>query len=235
MDEQSIELVRARALESRLQNQRVRDCLPRDGALSLRVTFARCAIDLACEHHSGLVRLADAGEYGTANALLRPLLEASTAAFWLMYVAQCETIKRLPITAVETHAEDLPSLDSMAKDLVPIFPQIQTLVDGFRRGGTSKWLHKYTHGGTPQLIRRGLGWSPAEVMLLLLRADLFGILAACLETAIAPNVSMGEYGFGRRDELAAELSERFNVPPNPSQLHELPRVLQDPCGPPLNF
>ncbi|MBB6245694.1 hypothetical protein HDE80_000715 [Rhodanobacter sp. A1T4] len=234
MDQECLRTIRERASQSRAQNDQVRVLLPQGPAPSLRANFARCAVDLAHEHHSGLIRLVEAEEFGTAGALLRPLLEASTAAFWLMYVASCESIQALPTTPVENSAADLPLLRDMAKDLTLIFPPIQVIVDGFQKGGRSKWLHKYTHGGTPQLARRGPGWSRDEVMLTLIRADLFAILGACLETVIEPNRALSIYGFSRRDELSSEVAERFNVTQIPQQPHELPPALKDGCGHPFD-
>jgi hypothetical protein len=235
MSRQSQDVVNQRILQSRMQNDRIKGLLPTGSAPSLRADFARCAIDLALEHHSALIRVTEAGEHGTAGALLRPLLESSTAAFWLMYVASCAEIQSLPTTAaVENGSADIPMLGEMANSLVRIFPPIQTIVDGLKKGGQAKWLHKYTHGGTPQLTRRNSGWTEREVMLTLVRADTFAILGACLETAIEPNKALTEYGFGRRDELGSEFTAAAGLPPIPRQPHFLPDVLTDGCGPPFH-
>lgn len=221
-------------MRSRAQNDRIKAMLPCGVAPSLRSNFARSAVDLAMEHHSGLIRVAEAGEYGTAATLLRPLLESSTAAFWFMYAATCAEIRSLPTTVIENANTDIPMLGDMARLLVPIFPPIQTIVDELKKGGRAKWLHKYTHGGTPQLIRRGPGWTEGEVMLTLIRGDLFSVLGACLETVIAPNPALSAYGFGRRDELAEEMSALFGVPRIAQQPHSLPAVQTDGCGPPFD-
>lgn len=230
MKQQSPEVVQ-RILESRDQNIRLKALLPQGPAPSLRANFARCAIDLALEHHSGLIRVAAADEFGTAGALLRPILEASTAAFWFMYVATCEEIRALPTSEIENSNADIPMLGEMAKALIPTFPAIQIIVDGLKRGGRAKWLHKYTHGGTPQLNRRRSGWSDPEKIFTLIRADMFGVLAACLETVITPNSELSNYGFGRRDALSEELLLRFGTPLPPEQPHALPSALTDGCGP----
>lgn len=234
MEKQSLGVIRERISRSREQNDRIRALLPKGVAPSIRANFARCAVDLAIEHHSGLIRVAEAEAYGTAAALLRPLLESSTAAFWFMYVASCEEICGLPTTAVENASADIPTLGEMARLLVPTFPPIQTLVDDLKNGGRAKWLHKYTHGGTPQLTRRGSGWTEGEVMLTLVRGDLFAVLSAALETIIVPNPSLGAYAFGRRDQLADEVSALFGVPPIAQQPHSLPPARTDGCGPPFD-
>lgn len=234
MDRESLSTIRRRLAQSRGQSNKVRSLLPGGVAPSLRANFARCAIDLACEHHSGFIRLVEAEEYGTAGALLRPLLEASTAAFWFMYVASCKYIQALPTTPVESGAADIPDLQDMAKQLLPVFPPIKAIIDGFQKDGRARWLHKYTHGGTPQLTRRGSGWNEDEVMLAIIRADTFAILGACLETAIAPNPALASYGFGRRDELGEEFGERFSASKILPQPHELPVALTDGCGSPYD-
>lgn len=234
MEKESLAVIRQRIKGSRQQNDRIKALMPREVAPSLRASFARCAVDLSIEHHSGLIRVAESGEYGTAAALLRPLLESSTSAFWFMYIATCPEIRGLPTTAVENASADVPMLRDMARLLVPIFPPIQTIVDALKKGGHAKWLHKYTHGGTPQLIRRGAGWTEGEVMLTLIRGDLFCVLGACLETIIAPNPLLSAYGFGRRDELAEEMTTLFGLPQIPQQPHSLPAAQTNGCGPPLD-
>jgi hypothetical protein len=140
MSTQSLGVIQERVSKSREQNDRIKTLLPTAVAPSLRANFARCAVDLAIEHHSGLIRVAEAEEYGTAAALLRPLLESSTAAFWFMYVASCEEIRGMPTTTVENASTDIPMLGEMARLLVPTFPHIQTLVDDLRKGGRAKWF-----------------------------------------------------------------------------------------------
>lgn len=225
MDAESHRVIHERCTESREQNDRLRAFLLPTPSVSLRMDFARCAIDLALEHHSAFIRLVEAGEYGSAGALLRPILEASTIGFWFVYVAPLEMVERLSQDKQDNPVEDVPMLGDMAKALVSTFPPIQGLVDGLKRGGPMKWLHKYAHGGTPQLNRRiGSGWEEGEVVLSLIRADLFCVLAGCLETVLAPNPQLFAYGFHRRDELAEEFCVKFNAPPIPHQPHGLPEA-----------
>jgi hypothetical protein len=214
----------------------MRSLMPEGVAPSLRANFARCAIDLALEHHSALIRVVMAGEYGTAGALLRPLLEASTTGYWFIYVAQCDEVQQLPTTSVDSPLVDIPGLGKMLELLTPIFPAIERMSEGLKAGGSAKWLHKYTHGGTPQLTRRvNGGWTEGEVMMTLIRGDMFSVLAACLETVLAPNEPLAHYAFGYRDELGRELQRTFSAGPIPPQPHSLPPapLLLDGCGPPF--
>ena len=66
-------------------------------------------------------------------------------------------------------------------------------------------------------------------MLTLVRADLFAILGACVETVIEPNEEIGNFGFARRDELAEEFRLLFNGPKIPEQPHYLPPAIADGC------
>ncbi|PWH23469.1 hypothetical protein CDO09_13375 [Xanthomonas perforans] len=59
-------------------------------------------------------------------------------------------------------------------------------------------------------------------MLMLIRADLFSVLAGCLETVLAPNPQLSSYGFARRDQLGGELCRGFGGAELPQQPHELP-------------
>ena len=236
MDASSLETIRARAEESRQQNAHVRRLFPRGAAPSLRADFARCSIDLACEHHSAISRLVIADEYGSAAAMLRPLLEASGIASWLLYCASCDFIRALPTDAAtaEGRIHDLPLIDDLARDLLPIFPAIKTLSDALKNRGPATWLHKYTHGGAAQLVRRGPGWNEGEVMMLLLRADLFAVLACAAETVIAENAELQTYTFGRRDDLGKELHRLFGIGTIPQQPHHWPPILADGCGAPFS-
>ncbi|KTF36585.1 DUF6988 family protein [Xanthomonas vesicatoria] len=223
MEAESLNIILIRCAESRQQNELFRSLLPEEALRSLRVGFARSAIDLALEHHSALIRVVEAGEYGAAAALLRPILEAATIGFWFVYVASFEEIQSLQLDGSDNPIDDVPMLRDMAAQLTSTFPAIQAIVDGFKKGGAAKWLHKYAHGGTPQLNRRiGPGWTQGDVMLMLIRADLFSVLAGCLETVLAPNPHLSNYGFARRDQLAGELHREFGGPELPQHPHELP-------------
>jgi hypothetical protein len=116
----------------------------------------------------------------------------------------------------------------MAKELTPYFPAIVGLTDGLSKKGigTARWLHKYTHGGTPQLARqdRVSGWLEGEVILGLLRADLFVVLGASVMTVLFTNDELRRYPFGQRDALGAEAASTFGatVPGAQPQAHPAP-------------
>lgn len=236
MDAESRQTILKRCEESRRCNRQIRSLIPSDRAPSLRANFARCAIDLALELHSALIRIAEAGEYGAAGTLLRPILEASTAGFWFVYVASCSEIQALPTVPADNPKQDIPDLKIMLGSLTPTFPDIKKLSHGMSKGGTAKWLHKYTHGSVPQLTRRAQGgWTEREIVATLIRGDMFAVLAACLETVIAVNAPLETYGFNRRDELAFEFQTTFVTDPIPYAPRGLPPapLLKSGCGPPF--
>jgi hypothetical protein len=179
--------------------------------------------------------LVEAGELGTAAALIRPLLEAAASAFWLAYAASDEEVMALPTEpTVETSDHDIPMLSEMATALTPYFPAIVGLTEGLSKKGsrTARWLHKYTHGGTPQLARRDRanGWLEAEVILALLRADLFAVLGASVQTILSPNDDLCHYVFGQRDALGDEVASKFGAAIPEGQPHAHPAPDKGCCG-----
>lgn len=232
------EVVEDRCRQSRALAGQIEQLMPAITPCCRRHDFAACAIDLALEHHRAIVTLVEVGELGTAAALIRPLLEASASAFWLVYAASDEKIAALPTEpTVETSNHDIPMLGEMATALTPFFPAIVGLTDGLSKKGsrTARWLHKYTHGGTPQLARRDRanGWLEAEVILALLRADLFAVLGASVQTVLSANDDLRRYVFGQRDALGAEVASKFGaaVPGGQPQAHPAPD--KSCCGAPL--
>ena len=202
-----------------------------------RHDFARCASDLGLEHHQSIVSLIQLEAFGTAAALLRPLLEASAAAWWLTYAATNEEVLALPTSTVEGHLEDLPLLTDMGRRLEAYFPPITRIVEGFAKKGTrsSKWLHQYTHGGTPQLLRRQPAgfWTNADVSLTLVRADIFGLLAAALDLAMSDNAPLASYLYPRRDQIGEDLHLIFGAEKLEPQARSFPKPTATCCGDPL--
>lgn len=182
--------------------------------------------------------LIEAGEVGAASALIRSLLEASTCAFWLEYAASDEQILALNVDpAIGTSDDDIPMLQSMSKALTPFFPAILNLTDGLNRKGSRRalWLHKYTHGSTPQLVRRDRinGWLEGEVILTLLWSDLFAILGASVLTVLSSDSEFRRYVFDQRDVLAEELASKFGIAVPGEQPRAHPASNQTCCGSPL--
>lgn len=111
--------------------------------------------------------------------------------------------------------------------LARIFPEIEVLRRELARAsptGFAKWLHKYAHGGTPQLVRRDIasGWLEEEVLLCLLRADLFVVLAASAHTLMRGSEAFGTFVFDERDRLEQEGVEVFGIAPMAAQPKQHP-------------
>lgn len=227
-----------RCRQSRALIRNMEQVIPPFPSCCRRHDFAVCAVDLATEHHRSIVTLIEAQQFGSAAALLRPLLEASTSAFWLLYSASEEHVLALPKdSTVETSDHDIPTLSKMAEALLPDFPAIKALADALSPKGnrSARWLHKYTHGGTPQLTRRDKagGWLEGEIILALIRADLFAVLGASAHTTRHPSEQLRKYVFDQRDALGAELVSKFEgaVPDPLPRMH--PASKKACCGQPL--
>lgn len=229
------EVITDRCKQSRALADQVHRLAPALIPCCRRHDLAMCAIDLAVEHHRAIFTLIETGTFGAAAALIRPLLEASTSAFWLTYAASdSNVLKLLTDPGAETSAVDIPTLSQMATALTRNFPAISALSDGLARNGSgrARWLHKYTHGGTPQLVRRDRanGWLEGEVVLALLRADLFVVLGASVLTVLRDDDEFRRYIFDQRDVLAAELASKFStaVPGGQPRVH--PATDKKCCG-----
>lgn len=234
MDEQAKSRIKTRCIESLQQNQTLRRLLPGAGPDTLRADFARCAIDLALEHHSAVIGLVLHGHYGSAGALLRPLLESAASAYWLVYVADCGQISDLERVARGESAPDVPKLDDMLRSLRSKFPSAESLLRTFQSNGPGRWLHKFTHGGMLQLQKRGVvdGWTEQAARMHLLCADQFSVFAATVGTVIHEAPHLAGYVFPRRDALVEELAEMHPAASIELQPNQLPTPLSDGCGPP---
>ena len=177
------DVIQDRCQQSKALSTQTMQLAPAIHACCRRHDLAVCAVDLALEHHRSIAMLIEAGELGSAAALMRPLLEAAASASWLVYAATDDRIMTLPTDPkVVSAPQDIPTLSKMADALLPYFPAMSTLIEGLASAGpgSARWLHKYTHGGTPQLARRDRanGWLEGDVILGLIRADMFAMAAA---------------------------------------------------------
>ncbi|WP_226470428.1 DUF6988 family protein [Luteimonas panaciterrae] len=220
--------VRARCAESRLQHEILYKLIPKSVPSRIRFDLARSCVDLAQEHHSSVVRLIDGGFHAaSAAALLRPLLEAGSIAFWLMYCAPNHWVQGLHRACEgEESTYDTPDLDSALSELRKVFPAIGPLADGLKNKGPAAWLHKYTHGGVLQLYRRKLPehWSTEELIAHVIIADHFANLAAAICTRIYDAPELAAYVFPRRDSLALEIQAMTGQQAPEGQPAELPVI-----------
>lgn len=232
------DVIRARCQQSNALSTWTKQLAPAIHPCCRRHDFAVCAVDLALEHHRSIVLLTEAGELGSAAALLRPLLEAAASASWLVYAATDNQILALPTDPhAQAAAEDLPMLKELASDLLPYFEAMSTLIQGLAKkgNGAARWLHKYTHGGTPQLARRDRvnGWLEGDVIAGLIRADMFAMAAAASLTALYEDAAFSAHVFGSRDALSAEFSLKSSTPMPQPPPHQMPTPDKGCCGTPL--
>lgn len=149
-----------------------------------RKELALAAIRLAHEHHSALISLMSSGHYASAAAMMRPIAEASMAAFWFVYAASREAIQALDDDHdVPTIGQMIAGLDDSPVDL-PGITAIRALKKDLR------WtrFHKYTHGGMLQLDRRRGELEPPfseiENVHHLNLADHFLLAGLCIGTVL---------------------------------------------------
>lgn len=232
------DVIAARCQQSRDFRTKLEQLRPAIQPCCRRHDFAVCSVDLALEHQRAIVRLVEAGELGSAAALQRPLLEAAASASWLVYAASDETILGLPTDpTVQSAKEDLPMLGKLADDLLPYFPAMATLIQGLAKkgNGAALWLHKYTHGGTPQLARRDLvnGWTERDVIAGLIRSEMFAVAAVSVLTVLYDTAPFKAHVFAARNALAVEMNVKFHTAIPGDLPHQLPTPDKACCGSPL--
>jgi hypothetical protein len=174
----------------------------------LRHQFSLSAVDLALEHHQAIGRLFKKGLYGSGTALARSLAEATTAAYWFNYIASDEEVAQLPTDPMsEAEKVDVATLTAVAEKLIPLFPPMSGIRSALQSRGPDslRWLHKYSHGGTPQLLRRPLtfGWTEVDVHHKLLLADLLATGAVQSTIVFRPDQSLDAALVGKKQALDA--------------------------------
>lgn len=188
---------------------RIHQLMPAVEPLSPRHRLVRCSIALAIEHHVSIITLVSVGNYSTAAALLRPLMEAGACGFWLTYVCPPERLGDLLEGRDET-----PTLPKMISKLarVPGLYGVRKLADMLPKEG--RYLDSYTHGGMEQLSRRD--WkTPFDVsrnMHTVMASDMFVLAGAAIATVIYDAPDLFEYLGVRRDQIGDEVSARTGQP-----------------------
>lgn len=203
----------------------------------LRHQFSLSAVDLALEHHQAIGRLFRKGLHGSAAALVRSLAEATTAAYWFNYIASDDEVAKLPTDPMaEAEQIDVPKLLAVSQKLVTLFPPMSGIRDALQSRGPEslRWLHKYTHGGTPQLLRRpfALGWTEFEVHHKLLLADLLAGGAAQSTIVFRPDPALDAAVVGIRHALDAWRVQYFGGEPTTDET-PLPQSEQICFGQPV--
>ena len=133
--------------------------------------------------------------------MLRPIAEASMAAFWFVYAASPEAIESLD----DDH--DVPTIGQMIADLddSPVDLPGVTAIRALRKDLRWTRFHKYTHGGMLQLDRRRGDLEPpfseGENVHHLNLADHFLLAGLCIGTVLFDEPALPD--FIRRSVKAA--------------------------------
>ncbi len=176
--------------------------LPRQEPASPRHRLARCALALALEHHTSIITLSSLGNYSTAAALLRPLMEAGACAYWLVYACPPERL-----TMILGGQRDTPTLPKMLQALSKVkgLDGVDALARMLPRQG--RYLDSYTHGGMSQLGERDwkTPFSLERALHTVMVADMFAVAATAVATVIYEAPDLFEYLGERRDQIRQEI------------------------------
>ncbi len=175
--------------------------VPRQEPATPRHRLARSALALALEHHASITTLSAVGNYSSAAALLRPLMEAGACAFWIVYACPPPLL-----TMIMAGERDTPTLPKMLQSLRKVagLEGVDRLAEMLPREG--RYLDSYTHGGMSQLGQRDwmTGFSSQRTRHTLMVADMFAVAAAAVATVIYDAPELFQYLGERRDQLRLE-------------------------------
>ena len=172
---------------------------------SLRRQVAGDAATLAIELHGAIWVLIHSAHFAAAHALLRPMMETTARALWLLYAATFEQVEAL---ASNRHTLDMGDL-LRAMQKKRAFPQVDILCDLDEK--SKKPIHSFTHGGFEALRRRADGFEPTEIIACLLIADLYLVIATDAVAVLhetSPLKPLMKEAAGR---LGEEFTERFGT------------------------
>lgn len=207
--EMDVDILQDRCKAATEQAVRIRELMPFAEPQSPRHRLVRCSIALAMEHHTSIIALVSIGNYSTAAALLRPLMEAGACGFWLTYACTPERLETLLQGRGET-----PTLPKMISHLarVPGLYGVRKLAEMLPKEG--RYLDSYTHGGMAQLAQRD--WkTPFDLprnLHTLMVSDMFAVAGAAIATAIYEAEDLFDYLGIRRDQIGDEVSARTGKP-----------------------
>jgi hypothetical protein len=154
---QAIEHLNSRIEYSTQHGIEIERLLPKRLPNRIRLKYAHYAISLAQRHHSAITYLVKNNHYPSAQAMLRPLMEAGAIAYWLIYSAPTDLVERMSKAPLEgaQRNEDTPTLNEMVEQLKNSSAALQKIADLYRllaKKTEGRWLNQYTHGGIAQLL-----------------------------------------------------------------------------------
>ena len=172
----------------------------------LRLEIAGDAATLAVELHGAVWVLIQNGHYAAAHALLRPLMETTTRALWLIYAAEFQQVELL--VANERNNDMGDCLRALRKKRA--FPQVEMLWTLDQQA--NRLFHSFTHGGFEALRRRADGYQPNEIFAGLLIADLYLLIATDAIAVLHEVPLLKPLMKEAAHRLGREFGERFGTP-----------------------
>ena len=168
----SIEDIERRADETVNLHHIYAGCISKVGIpTSTRLSIAHDCVLLAMELQGAIGTLIRFRHHAAAFALLRPLIETTLRAAWLVYVADYQSIARL------LENKNTKDLDDFARALAKksghdeLKSIAETILD--RR----HTYHSFAHCGLEQLARRRNGFKPNELIIGLIISDAFAVIS----------------------------------------------------------
>jgi hypothetical protein len=189
-----------------------------------RLKLAAASLDLAFEHHAAIARLSSLGHYGSANALLRPLIEAVIAALWLAYCASDHQAASLEQGSFTTN------IDKMSNQLTrKLGKRLQRLKD-MLRDELGKIFHGFTHGGMDQLRWRvpfageGNNHGYRQIVSTLIISDISMVNGIDAASAIYGSVVLRDFADKWIGQVVSEAQSVLEMPYEPLHWDHLPPV-----------
>lgn len=127
---------------------KLRELLPHDEyPSSTKNSFLFAYVDIALEHHEAISLLIKSELFGSAFALVRPLIETMFRALWMNEVATGNEIEKASRDEL-----DFPSMSQMVEEIDKSY-YTDTFFQSFKR---SNWkaMCSYAHSGALQVARR---------------------------------------------------------------------------------
>jgi len=226
--------LRGRCKKSRDLAQQFIYLLPRERPARKRFILARGSIAVAGHLHAGIVALAEQQQFTAAFVLLRSLFESGLTAWWLIYAAHTDDVKRIWEFqgAIPPDEDDVPGLKKKIDQLASRGPypgakNLAVLFDG--PGAQGKWMHKLAHVSAPlvKLHDNAQAFSTEAMVSALNLADTFLALSVGAAVAMYDGTSdLEQFVIDTRQSLMSEQQGKTPADdPEPWRSH--PCVLAD--------
>jgi hypothetical protein len=136
--------------------------------------------DLVIEHLGAIILLAKTGQhYGSAFAILRPLMETCIRAFWVLYIAEDDAL-----ISIAKRQQEFPGFESARSSLEHLFQKIDVKLFHIDKAVVNT-IHGFTHSGMEQIVHRygtdrGIvpEYREKDILELLNQAARFSVMAA---------------------------------------------------------